>query len=40
MKERPYLILVGHRSMYSSARATRSGELQKEIEPLLIQLWY
>jgi len=35
-KERPWLILVGHRPMYSSDKATDSGRLQQEIEPLVI----
>ena len=36
-KERPWLILVGHRPMYSSDQATDSGRLQEELEPLVIQ---
>ncbi|CAF1277538.1 unnamed protein product [Rotaria sordida] len=37
MKERPWLILVGHRPMYSSDQATDSGNLQSELEPLIIK---
>jgi len=36
-KERPWLILVGHRPMYSSDQQTDSGRLQEQIEPLMIQ---
>ncbi|CAM4841662.1 unnamed protein product [Rotaria magnacalcarata] len=36
-KERPWLILVGHRPMYSSDQATDSGRLQQELEPLIIK---
>ena len=36
-KERPWLIVVGHRPMYSSDQATDSGRLQEEIEPLLVK---
>ena len=36
-RERPWLILVGHRPMYSSDQATDSGHLQEQLEPVIIQ---
>ncbi|UJR20421.1 hypothetical protein I4U23_023552 [Adineta vaga] len=36
-KERPWLIVVGHRPMYSSDQATDSGRLQDELESVLIK---
>lgn len=36
-KERPWLIIVGHRPMYSSDQATDSGHLQEQLEPVIIQ---
>jgi predicted phosphodiesterase len=36
-KERPWLIVVGHRPMYSSDQQTDSGRLQPELEPVLLE---
>ena len=36
-KERPWLIVVGHRPMYSSDQDTDSGRLQVELEPLIVE---
>ena len=36
-KQRPWLIIVGHRPMYTSDIGANAGRLQIELEPLLVQ---
>jgi hypothetical protein len=36
-KQRPWLIVVGHRPMYTSDKGANSGQLQQQLEPLLVQ---
>ena len=36
-KQRPWLIVVGHRPMYTSDKGANAGRLQEELEPLVVQ---
>ncbi|CAF2652431.1 unnamed protein product [Rotaria sp. Silwood2] len=36
-KQRPWLIVVGHRPMYTSDQGANAGQLQEELEPLVVE---